>query len=79
MADDMSRERSGAPEMRQLTALQRIQRRVDTTRNHLTALEDIESAARALYAQLSAEQKTIADVRLASLIPASEAAITRII
>lgn len=41
---------------------------VDTTRNRLTALEDIESAGRALYQTLQADQKALADLRMAGFI-----------
>lgn len=41
---------------------------VDAARNRLTALEDIESSGRALYQTLQAEQKTLADLRLATFV-----------
>jgi len=51
-------------------AIQQIGRRVDVVRDRLTALEDVADAAKALYGQLTAEQKTIADQRLAATVPA---------
>jgi len=41
---------------------------VDQARNRLTALEDIEAASRALYQALQADQKTMADVRMAEFL-----------
>jgi hypothetical protein len=41
---------------------------VDTARNRLTALEDIESTSRVLYQTLQPDQKTLADLRLASFV-----------
>jgi hypothetical protein len=41
---------------------------VDQTRNRLTALEDIEAASRTLYQALQADQKTMADVRMAEFL-----------
>jgi hypothetical protein len=65
LADDVSRERR---QTAQLALLQRIDRTVDVARDRLTAVEDIALAAKALYAQLTPEQREIADPRLASLI-----------
>lgn len=41
---------------------------VDAARNRLTALEDIETAAKALYLTLTADQKAIADMRIPTFI-----------
>jgi hypothetical protein len=41
---------------------------VDAARNRLTALEDIETAAKALYLTLTTEQKVIADMRIPTFI-----------
>ncbi len=51
------------------TALQKVDQTVDIARDRLTAMEDIAVAAKALYAMLSNEQKTIADQRLAGTLP----------
>lgn len=41
---------------------------VDAARNRLTALEDIESTGRTLYQSLQPDQKSLADLRMASFI-----------
>jgi hypothetical protein len=41
---------------------------VDSARNHLTALENIEATSRALYKSLQPEQTTMADVRSAEFL-----------
>ena len=41
---------------------------VDAARNRLTALEDIESTGRALYQTLQPDQKTLADLRMATFV-----------
>ncbi len=51
------------------TGARQIGRMVDSLQNRLAALEDIEDAAKALYAVLGAEQKKIADQRMVSAIP----------
>jgi hypothetical protein len=71
MASDMARERARLQSTLQLKAVQRIDQSVDVARNRLTALEDIASSAKALYARLTPEQQTIADARLATTIPSS--------
>ena len=77
LASDFARERrraqAGAPAGAQLNALQQIDRTLDTARNRLTGLEDIAAAAKTLYASLTPEQKSVADTRLATLIPNSAA------
>jgi len=64
---DMSTRPAAPPENQ--TALQKIDRTVDIARDRLTAMEDIAVAAKALYAKLSSEQKTVADKRLAGTLP----------
>jgi hypothetical protein len=68
LAADLSRERGRIKATMQLKALQRIDQSVDTARNRLTALEEIASAAKALYERLTPEQKAIADMRLAATL-----------
>jgi len=72
-ADDMSRDRVGGRTDPAQKSLEKIKRAVDAARNRLAALEDIESTAKALYGSFTPEQKTVADPRLASLIPMSPA------
>lgn len=52
------------------TATQLIGVRVNTVRNRLTAMEEIAEAADRLYKALDAEQRKIADQRLAATVPA---------
>lgn len=52
------------------TAMQQIHAKVDTVRNRLTALEDIATAAQALYQSLDETQRAVADQRLAGTVPA---------
>ncbi len=51
-------------------ALQQIDRKVDTVRNRLAAMEDIADSAHLLYASLTTEQKAIADQLLPGTLPA---------
>ena len=51
-------------------ALQQIDRKVDTVRNRLAAMEDIADSAHLLYASLNTEQKAIADQLLPGTLPA---------
>lgn len=51
-------------------AMQQIERKVDTVRNRLTALEDIAEAAHKLYVSLDDAQKEKADHLLAATVPA---------
>jgi hypothetical protein len=71
-ATDLSRERAriGIPvtEGTALTGLQFIDQATDGARGRLAELEDIRSAANTLYAALSADQKKIADTRIAAII-----------
>lgn len=57
-----------APVAASASAIKPIATAVDTTRNRLTALEDIESAGRALYQTLQPQQKTLADLRMATFL-----------
>ena len=71
-AADMARERAqnAVPpaSVLQPTALQHVGHRVDAMRNHLTALEDVEAATKALFQSLSPTQKAIADMRIPTII-----------
>jgi hypothetical protein len=51
-------------------AIQQIDRKVDTVRNRLAAMEDLSDAAKKLYAALSGEQREAADRMLAGTVPA---------
>jgi hypothetical protein len=51
-------------------AMQQIERKIDTVRNRLTAIEDIAEVAHKLYASLDNAQKEKADRILAATIPA---------
>ena len=62
--------RGVAPGPDQEDAPHRIDRRVDVVRNRLAAMEDIADSARALYAQLSADQRKVADEMLPTTVPA---------
>ena len=71
---DIARERGRAADLaKERGALKRIDHTVDVARDRLTALEDIASAAKALYGKLTPEQQRIADPRLAALVPAVSA------
>jgi hypothetical protein len=74
LAADISRERGRLKATLQLNALQRIDRSVDVARNRLTALEEIASAAKALYGRLAPEQQSLADARLATTLPTNTVA-----
>ena len=74
LAADISRERGRLQATLQLKALQRIDRSVDVARNRLTALEEIASAAKALYGRLAPEQQSLADARLATTLPTNSVA-----
>lgn len=69
LAADILRERSRIQATLQMKSLQRIDQSMDVARNRLTALEDIASAAKALYARLTPEQQALADARLATTLP----------
>lgn len=74
LAADISRERGRLRATLQLNSLQRIDQAVDVARNRLTALEEIASAAKALYGRLAPEQQSIADARLATTLPTNTVA-----
>ena len=74
LAADISREQGRLRATLQLKALERIDQSVDVARNRLTALEEIASAAKALYGRLTPEQQTIADARLATTLPTNTVA-----
>ena len=71
-ASDVSRERAraGIPpsEGTSVSGLQHIDLVTDGARIRLNELEDIRTAANALYSTLSPDQKKIADARMASLV-----------
>jgi hypothetical protein len=67
---DIARDRSRAQEQAKAPALKQLDHTVDVARNRLTALEDIAAAASTLYKELSPEQRSIADPRLATVVPA---------
>lgn len=67
VADQIKREINASP-MR--SALNQINGKVDEVRNRLAAIEDIAERANALYQSLDGEQKKVADLRLASTVPA---------
>ncbi len=71
-AADIARERAqnAAPTVSVLqpTALQHVSRAVDVTRNHLTALEEVESATKTLIQSLNPTQKAIADMRIPTIV-----------
>ncbi len=69
LAADISRERGRLKATLALKSLQRIDEAVDVARNRLTAMEEIASAAKALYARLTPEQQSLADARLATALP----------
>ena len=51
-------------------AMQQIGQKVETVRNRLTAMEEIQEAAGKLYAALNEKQKAIADETLPQTVPA---------
>ena len=71
-ASDISRERARAgippPEGTPIGGLQHIDLVADRARIRLNELEDIRTAANALYATFSPDQKKIADARMISLV-----------
>ena len=71
LAADVGRDRERGPlGGGQVNAVQLIDRAVDTARNRLTALEDIAAAARTLYGNLTPQQQSVADPRLATIVSA---------
>ncbi len=69
LAGDMQRwkQRSQLP-IDKIAAPQAVERQIDISRNHLTALEDLSGAVRPLYEVLSDAQKIAADQRLAPIV-----------
>jgi hypothetical protein len=70
-ATDLAREKSrytASASAFQALGLQHIAQSVDTARNHLTALEEVESAAKALYPTLKPDQKVLLDMRIPSIV-----------
>jgi hypothetical protein len=71
-ASDLSRERArtGIPvsERTPISGLQHIDLVTDGARIRLNELDDIRTAAKALYATLSPDQKKIADARMVTII-----------
>jgi hypothetical protein len=70
-ASDLSRERAmtGVPQSDEnMSGLQGIDLATDIARKHVTELEDIRTAASALYSTLSPDQKKIADKEILTII-----------
>lgn len=71
-ATDIARERAQnavpSASVLQPTALQHVSRAVDATRNHLTALEEVESATKTLFQSLNPTQRAIADMRIPTIV-----------
>ncbi len=71
-ASDLSRERARigipVPEGTPTSGLEHIDSVIAGERTHLTELQDIRTAANALYTTLSPDQKKIADVRMVTVI-----------
>ena len=54
---------------RRISAPQQIDSRVETVRHRLAAIEEVQDAASAVYESLDAEQRKVADQRLAATVP----------
>lgn len=68
-AADVAREKSqSSASSLQAVGLQHIGQVMDTARNRLTALEDVESAAKRLYPMLKPEQKVLLDMRIPTVV-----------
>ncbi len=72
---DLARQRSRGisasdlePKGQAADGIRQVARAVDTARNRLTALEDIEASSRALYQTLQPDQKTMANARLGAFL-----------
>jgi hypothetical protein len=72
---DLTRQRSrsiSASDLEQkgqsVDGIRQVARAVDTARNRLTALEDIEASSRALYQTLQPDHKTMANARLGAFL-----------
>ena len=57
-----------SPGSTQPSALEHVRQAVDTTRNALSALEDVEAATAALYLKLSPDQRALADSRIPTIV-----------
>jgi hypothetical protein len=68
LATDISRERGRAQSTISMNAVEETNHAVDIARNRLTAWEDIATAAKALYAGLTPQQKLLADQRFPSIV-----------
>jgi hypothetical protein len=68
VAGDIARDRTHAELRPRVPVLQRLDGIVDSARNRLTALEDIDAAAKSLYETLTPPQRDVADPRLATIV-----------
>jgi hypothetical protein len=68
VAGDISRDQARAELRPKVPVLQRLDGIVDAARNRLTALEDINAAAKSLYETLTPPQREAADPRLATIV-----------
>jgi hypothetical protein len=71
LRSDIVRQRRARPS--EADAPRELDRLADVQRDRLTAMEDIAEAGKALYKTLDADQKAIADARLAKLVAAATA------
>lgn len=68
-AADITREKSYASaSLYQAVGLQHIGQTLDSARNRLTALEDVESSVKPLYLVLKPEQKNLLDMRIPTVV-----------
>ncbi len=72
-AGDLARERARSTmppsdSSAQLKGLQHVEQVVDTARNRLTALEEVEASSKGLYQILNPEQRALADIRIPTII-----------
>jgi hypothetical protein len=70
LAADIVREESRMRSALSMNGIQQVNHAVDTARDRLTAWEDIASAARTLYDNLTPDQKALADARFPSIVSA---------
>ena len=73
LAADISREHARMQSAMSMNAMQQVNHAVDTARDRLTAWEEIASAAKALYDNLTPPQKELADARFPSIVSALNA------
>ncbi|HEY0335699.1 MAG TPA: Spy/CpxP family protein refolding chaperone [Burkholderiales bacterium] len=66
-AKDIERDRAQNEFREKLPVLERLDRLVETSRNRLTALEEVSASGRALYNTLVPRQREICDPRLATI------------